>query len=434
MEHKKLFIIGGIVGFVVLVVALSLVFGGGGKRGPLAQVSLEVWGTFEDTQNMQPFLTDYQAKRPNVQITYTEKNVETYEEDLLDALASGTGPDIFGIHNDWLPEYYDKLAEVDPAQWSVKEYKETFLKAPTEDFIRDGKIYAAPLSMDSLALYYNKSILGSAGIGNPPKTWTELKDQVRRITRKSTGSSFIRSGVALGTTNNINRPFDIMYLLMLQNGVVPYTSDYSQATLNSQQGTDAGNIIFPAAEALAFYTTFSNSVSDVYTWNTQSDYSLDAFSKGYLGFVYGYSYARDYITQKSPNLDFGIAPVPQPSLEQDAVHFANYWGFAVSKQSQHTDYAWDFIKFMTSKEQLTNYYKRHNLPAVRYDMIDDQIKNDADMTVFAASNLNARRMYKEDAKQVDQIISEMIDSVVLRGEDHEQAVSRANQQINSLSR
>ena len=37
-----------------------------------------------------------------------------------------------------------------------------------------GSLYAVPMSMNSFALYYNKSILAKAGITAPPKTLAQL--------------------------------------------------------------------------------------------------------------------------------------------------------------------------------------------------------------------------------------------------------------------
>jgi multiple sugar transport system substrate-binding protein len=428
MQNKKLlFIVGGVILFIIIVTVISLALRGP-KKGPAKPVALQMWGTFETSDNIQPFISAYQQKYPNVQIAYTEKNVETYEEDLLDALATGTGPDIYSIHNDWLPKYMNKLVEASPNILPIKQYRESFLDAPNQDFVKDDKIYAVPLTVDSLALYYNKDILGSAGIALPPKTWNELRQDVKRITIQSSRTSFIRSGVAMGTTSNVNRAFDIMYLLMLQAGLTPYTSDFSQATLDSQGDGSAG-YSYPAADALSFFTSFSNPVSDAYTWNAASRLSTDAFADNELGFLYGYSYTRDYIMKKQPGLNFDVAPVPQPSLSRNALNFANYWGYAVSKQTKNVDYAWDFLEFISTKEQLTKYYERHKQPTSRRDMVEDQI-DDPEIGVFAASNVNAKTFYKKDPAVVDKAITDMIDAVVNRGKDPSEAVSEATQQIN----
>ena len=160
-----------------------------------------------------------------VKIIYSKKNYETYEQDLLNALASGQGPDIFSIHNDWLPKFLDKTTPAPEKTFSLRDYKTNFVDVVVEDFTHQDKIYGTALAMDSLGLYYNKDILGSVGIATPPKTWGELSSQVQRIKKADGRGYFTTSGVAMGNTSNINRAVDILYLLMLQKRVQAYTPD-----------------------------------------------------------------------------------------------------------------------------------------------------------------------------------------------------------------
>ncbi len=433
-KNKKWYWIGGGVAFLA-VIGFAFVLFRSATTSPSSgsssvKADLAVWGTFEDSENMGPFIAAFKQKNPNVTITYTQKNIETYETDLLNALAAGNGPDIFAIHNDWLPEYRDKLAEAPKSVMSTKAFKDVFVDVVTDDFVADDKVFAAPLSVDTLALYYNKNILGSAAIATPAKTWGDLKFDAKRITGQNPGSFISRSGVALGTSTNINRSQDILYLLMLQAGSVPYSDDQTQPTFDQAVMDESGNTTFPASNALEFYTSFADPNSDHYSWNNRSNYSLDAFVNGQLGYMYGYSYFMDTIKQKAPNLNYDIAPVPQMVVGKDLVNYANYWGFAVSKQSKNINVAWSFINSMITKPSLTQYYVRHPLPAARKDMISDQIETN--MGVFASSNLTARSFYKKDATKVDSIFNSMIDDVNLRGKQPEEAITSASQKVSAL--
>ena len=128
-----------------------------------------------------------------------------------------------------------------------------------------------------------------------------------------------------------------------------------------------------------------------------------------------------------------MAPVPQFSLDDTAVNFANYWGEAVSKQSKNSAAAWDFLKFISGKENLDKYYAQHKQPSSRKDLIELQIQ-DPEIGVFAAANLTARTLYRPAQEKFDSIIGQMIDSVILKGVGFDEAVSRAEQQISTLFR
>ncbi len=424
--------IGGVVATFLVVGFAYVLFKGpsmGGGGGSLSG-TLTVWGTYEDSENMLPFIADFQEQYKNVDIAYTQKTPEDYEADLLNALASGTGPDIFSINNDWLPKYLDKMQEAPQDIFTARKYEDVFMDVASEDFVVDGKVYAAPLSVNTLALYYNKDILGSASIGRPARTWDQLRADVKLVTDRGSGSFINRSGVALGTSANVNYATDILYLLMLQNKTIPYTEDKTQPTFDQAISDDSGNTIFPAADALNLYTSFANPNSDVYTWNARSNYSVDAFGNNQLAYMLGYSYLIETVKQKSPNLNYEIAPVPQPKLGQNLVNFAKYWGFGVSKQTKSPKTAWKFIEFMTTKESLKEYYTRHPLPTSRKDMVSDQI--DTDMGIFASQNLTAKSFFKNDAAKVDAIFRALIDDVTTRGREVEDALSTASQKVSEI--
>lgn len=420
--------------FFLSLIAIALLSAGcGGGATPQNQpVILNFWKTFEDSQNMQALISAYTEKNPNVQIVYTKKNIENYSQDLLNALAAGTGPDIFSIHNSWLPEYADKLAPADEKSFIFKDYKDAFVDVAVSDFTKEGKIYAVPLAVDSMALFYNKDLLGTAGIAVPPKTWAELAAQVQKLKKNDGKGYFTRSGAALGLNKNINRAADILYLFMLQAGARSFSQDgLNPAFSDSIQKN--GNTINPGQIALSFFTSFANPATPNYNWNLRSDYSIDAFANGRAAFLFSYAYTRDTLLQKNPNLNFDVAPVPQPNLEDPAVNFANYWGEAVSKQSKHQQAAWDFLKFISSKEALDKYYAQHKQPSSRKDLIELQTQ-DPQIGVFAHANLTAKPFYRPSQTKMDDIFGRMIDSVILNGVSVEEALSLAVQQAGTINR
>lgn len=433
MDKKTIYIFAGIAGLILLVVLVAVFsFSGGGGGGVQSgPVTLSVWMPFEESQNLQPLFDAYSQKRPNVRIVYTKKNIDTYETDLINALAAGNGPDVFAINNTWLPKYQDKITSAPEKQWLFTDYKNAFVDVAVTDFTKDQKIYGAPMSVDSLALYYNKDLLGTAGIATPPKTWAELASQVQRIRKQDTTGYFSRSGAAWGTNSNVNRAVDILYLFMLQQGARSFSADglYPQFGESVQKGDFQIN---PGAVGLSFYTSFATPSSLNYTWNQRSDYSVDAFANGRAAFLISYAYTRQTLKEKAPNLNYDIIGVPQPNLENPSVNFANFWGQVVSKQSKNQANAWDLIQFMTSKEALDKYYSLTKQPSSRKDLITLQIPDPA-IGVFANANLTAKSFYKPDQAKMDTIFGRMIDNVILNRYSIDDALNQAVQQAGTLT-
>src|SRR5688572_13214700 len=155
--------------FAILMVILTLPLlaaacGGGGGTTNSGPVTLKIWKPFVDSDKMQSIMTAYQTLHSNVTIEYTKKNIENYEADLLNALAAGEGPDIYSINNTWVPRYMDKITPAPDKVFTVKTYKEAFVDAMVTDLIKDNKIYGTAMWVDSLGLYYNKDLMGTAGI------------------------------------------------------------------------------------------------------------------------------------------------------------------------------------------------------------------------------------------------------------------------------
>lgn len=421
-----------------IVISLALLAAGcGGGGSASAPAQLVVWKVFEDTAHFQPLLQEFQKKYPNVRVTFVQKDVVGYEEELLNALASGKGPDIFSINNAWLPKYIDKLSPVSEKQWTFNDYKNTFVDVAVDDFTRDRRVYGAATYVDSLALYYNKDILGTNGIATPPRTWDELARDVQNITRQNQTGYFTRSGLAAGVSSQapggqVNRAEDIVYLFMLQKGAQAWSADGTRPVFNNSVVDASGRETHPAREALDFYTSFASPTSPNYSWNTRSDYSIDAFANSRAAFMINYSHARELVIQKASNLNFDIAQVPQPSLDNSEVNFANYWGEVVSRQSKYQTEAWNFLKTVTGKDVLDKYYAGRKLPSSRKDLIELQT-SDPDIGVFAHENLTAKAFYRPDQPKFDAIMAKAIDGVVLQGMSVSEALSQAASQGSALA-
>lgn len=430
MEKKYYYIGGGIL--LLLILAGVLLFSSGGKPPTTSgEVELTWWKTFEESSNVQDFIADYQTLHKNVRINFVKKDIATYEQDLIDAIASGQGPDIFSLHNDWLPKQSDKIAPMPDNLMSIRTYQETFVNVAASDFIKDNKIYAIPLSVDVLALYYNKDLLGSAGISQPPTTWPAVVANTEKLTKFTQPGQFALSGIALGTSNNVNRAVDILTLLMLQNGTQFYSTGNSSATFDQQQTNPSGNnqSYNPGAVALDFYTQFANPAKVSYSWNSKSDFSVDAFTQGKVAMMINYAYMQDAIKDKSPNLNWGVSAVPQPSEQGIKINYANYWGETVSKMSKNQAAAWDFLKFISQKPELEKYYAKHKLVSSRKDMLAAQA-SDTEIGVFAENALTARSVFKSDANLYEAVFMKLIDDVILRNFKSDTALHNAAAQIN----
>lgn len=408
MNNTKLIIIGAL-GLFVAILVFALLFGT--KQSPQTEVAGDIlmWGVADDPDAINPFAIEFKKLYPKVNITYQKKSAGTYEKDLIDALAAGRGPDIFYIHNTWLPKHIDKLYPDYKEYMTVNNFRDAFVDVAYDDFVSGDAIYALPLYADTLALFYNKDIFNSVGIANPPSTWEGLLSVIPSLTQKDSSGNIVRSAIAVGTAKNVDKAADILSLLMLQSGTKMFNKERMQTTFD--QRTLENNIEYPSGQqSLEFYTNFANTMKSVYTWNNQMPYSIDAFSEGKTSMMLNYSSQVENLKSKAPHLKFGISFAPQPKGAQQSVNYADYWGLAVSKASKHPDIAWFFAHYLTGKEQSAAYLKMTSRPTARRDLVDAQRGQERELGIFAQQSLSAYSWYQPDNIAVSKIFENMIES------------------------
>lgn len=397
----KLLIFAGIGAFAFLLALIAgyfLLFGGGQDTVTPpprpANITLEMWGLFDDSDVYEPIIEAYMADHPRVTIRYTKLLWDEYEDKLVNAIASGRGPDIFMIHNSWMDKHLDKLAPADNA------IPYPFI---TETGFRQKNIYAYPLFIDNLALFYNKDLLLQENFLEPPRTWEEFNDYTKALTRFSSTGSLIRSGAALGgDSQTINRATDILLLFLMQNGVQPINKK-----TNKVDWKDDTERFAAARDALRFYTDFTNPSKGVYSWDEGQHYSLDAFWEGRLAMMFNYAYNIETIKQKAPYLNFEIAPLPQKGA---GVTIGNFWGLAVSARSNFTREAWDFLKFFGAAEQYEGYIERTGRIAAKDEVMARQ-KDDPLLKPFIEQIYAMTTPYQPNERKMQDILDEMIRKV-----------------------
>ncbi len=459
---------------ILLLTLIFLITSGLGCKGvseeaekAMQPVTLTYWRVFDGPDTMSQIIQAYKAMHPNVTIEYRKLRIEEYEDALLNALAEDRGPDMFSIHNTWFKKYQNKIAPapqsyVLPFQFesgtikketktelrtlsgpSVQSIRRDFVDVVEDDVVlgytnpqtgqSGNAIYGLPLSVDTLALFYNRDILNNAGIPEPPRTWEEFNDHIKLLTRLEEGGDIIQSGAAIGTADNIERDFDILSLLMMQNGT-QMTSPSGIATFAQIPPALSGTNVYPGPDALSFYTGFANPVKEVYTWNDKMPNSTDAFSRGLAAYMFGYSYHLPIIRSLSPKLNFDISKVPQIEDNGNEINYANYWVETVSRKSSHQEWAWDFIKFATSAEQVVSYLDAANKPTALKSLVNTQLE-DLDLGYFASQLLTAESWYHgNDPAAAEEIFSEMINSVLDEGVEVREAVNLAQTKINQTIR
>lgn len=404
-------------------------FAGFGSSGPQIG-TVTIWGTFPQKSMDDALNLLKQGSKDYNGVSYKQMPAGTFDTDLADALASGTGPDLVIIDQEQLLTEQPKLTEIPFSSIPERTFLDTYV-AIDEEYLTQTGTYGIPLTVDPLVLYYNRSILSAAGVATPPTTWEMVTGLAPTITKQSGSQAISVSTIPFGGYANVTNARAILSLLLLQagspitalgvNGIHAVMSDTSQVS-----GT-TGNA--PAAAAVNFYTQFADPGRTVYSWNPSLPNSRSAFLAGDLAFYPGFASEAQGLRDANPNLNFDLAPIPQPSGTGRMTYGLAY-AFAIPKVSGNKSGAYSTALALTGSSILpTLATELGQAPATR-SMLTAK-PDDANAAVYYPEALTAKGWLSPAPGTVDGIFSGMITNIITGRQDVQSALSNADQSLNA---
>jgi len=431
-QKKLLLILGGILIILVIFLVIVLLLNGSDDNtnpdntNTPTSVELTYWGLWEPASVMQPVIDSYEEENPGVTILYSQQAFKNYEGRLytrLQQAATSTepAPDIFRINNAWTSKYYGYLSPLPSTVMDSTTYSETFYPTVIDDFTaKDGNIYAMPWEIDGLAILYNKQLLSSAGVSEPPSDWDSFIELAEELTTKNDSGQIISSGLAIGTANNITHSADILSYLMLLNNANIIDSTYTTVDLTSTEAITAATV----------YTEFSEGENAIWTTDLRND--LEMFYSGKLAMMFAPSWRAFDIIQSAPSIEFGITTLPQLT-NNNPVYYSMYWGDAVSSTCENPTVAWDFIKYLVDHQQ--DIYS--NSSSVRafgepYSLVslNESLASQPYIEAYATMAPYMQAWNMGDQGFVEETLKAAITKIVEDGDDIESAMKNAQQDIN----
>ncbi len=296
--------------------------------------TITVWGLNDPPQILEPLIVQFEQANPHLNVEYVQETLTDYRQRLAIGINQGQGPDVFTFHHSWVPMLSSLLSPMPAEVAQNLNPQTTYYPALLQPLTTSSGLVGLPLSADALGLFYNKTLFESAGL-TPPTDWEELRTSAKALT-VAIDEQITQSGIALGTTNNIDFWPDIIGLLMLQQGVELHRPD-------TQLGQNT----------LRFYTNF---VLQDRVWDPAMPPSTYAFANGTTAMMIAPSFQTQNVLSINPNLNFAIAPVPQ--LYGTTTHWATFWAWGVSGKTSRVNQqaAWQFLQYLSQKEVLRQHH------------------------------------------------------------------------------
>lgn len=270
-------------------------------------------------------IAKFKEKYPNIDVQI-ETIVGDYMQKLQTELASNTAPDIFYLDSMPTPQLMSS-GVLEPLDDYIKKYNvdvNDFEPALLSAFQWEGKTYGLPKDFNTLALFYNKDMFKAAGINEPPKTWEELRNVAKKLTKDGVKGLVLSADLAR---------FDAF---INQNGGSVYKD--GKVTLNLPEN----------AQALDFYVSLitKDKVADT-PQNMGEGWNGDAFAAKKAAMAIEGGWMIPFLKEKAPDLNYGIAELPTGKQKSTMAFTVAY---VMNKNSKHKDEAFKLIEFLTGKE------------------------------------------------------------------------------------
>ncbi len=439
------------VGIIAVIGVVFLILNLTKSKGP-SNSSITVWIPFNEAQTYQDISAAYLKKNPSVtlNVKYIKAtDSQDYEAQVVNAIANGTGPDVWMVRSDWIQKHLDKSA---PATGTTKTsdpaaiIKNTIIPNIADKNIVNNKLYGVPMSSDSLAVIYNADYYNTlapqatpiqkAALTKLAATWSDLSLQVAGISR-STGTAITHSGIALGTSDNTFAAGDVLDAFLVQNGVSVLTTDQKDVAFNLANTNAAGVSTFPATSALAYYASFAQPGSATYSWNSTVGDPITAFLQQRTGALIGYYSTLKQIQAQSPKFSIQMAPLPQPTATSNRVDYGVSWSLIVNKNSKNVNADWAYLSYLATKDPMVAYeqatgkiapYLSNSQPSTPTSIVGVSQA----LSLYRNQLYTVKQLDKPEWQKTDQIILNTINLVVNSGQQPQTAVDTAAEQFKAF--
>lgn len=340
-------------------------------------------------------------------VSYTFVPEATLTSTLVEAIASGRGPDLVLLPASSLVQQKETLLPMSYRSVSRRDFQDTYVEAG-EVFLADEGVYGLPFYIDPYVTYWNRTLFSEAGVARAPRYWDEVTDIAPRLTEVTEAGTLTQSAVALGEWDNVRGAKEILISLIqgFGNSVIAY-DDAGALTITLARRAEGGTT--PAESALRFYTEFADPVQSVYSWNRSQANSRDAFTAGLLAVYFGRASDAAVIRAANPNLNFDVARYPQ-ARDGGQVVPASLYAFAIPRGSQNPSGALQVAALLTGTVAQDALVQETGLPAVRRDSLAQNPDNPYE-ALFRDAALNSVSFIDPDPAATDAIFKRMVENV-----------------------
>jgi len=355
----------------LLCAALAIVplagCGDGRSTSDAGVVHLQVWSMWsgDEERSFEAVLAEYHKEHPGVVV---DNLGAVTDEKSVRAIIAGAPPDLFTITD---PSYLGTLAAnnaLEPldGQFEAAGFKDQdFTPGALDECRYQGRLYAMPYLMDCIALLYNKDVFKDAGLdpNKPPRTYDELVEDCRKITRRDAEGRLTRIGL---------HPVEISPALLMSMFDGRFIDERGRITADDPNNIEGVTAYMRLMDAQGGYPAVQSFASG-FGANTGA---FNPFFHGDVGMLISGEWNAYTAFRYSPGTHYGVVALPYPGNHPNRAGLV--WladnPFCIPRGSKHAREAWEFLKWtQTPLAQKMLASTLHNVPNLRSELHDKDL-------------------------------------------------------------
>ncbi|MBQ0167024.1 MAG: sugar ABC transporter substrate-binding protein [Treponema sp.] len=326
-----------LIAVLVALMCIACVFAGGKKEAAPAapkELTVTIWDEGQ-RPGLQQIVDEWSAQS-GIKATIQVIDWNNYWTLLEAGATGGELPDVFWMHSNVAQMYMENNLLLDLTS-KIKKSSKIDLNNYYEGIVKlyqsNGKQYAVPKDIDTIALWYNKTIFDEMGVAYPDETWTW--DDFAAAAKKLTNAN--HWGYAIQPGNNQEGFYNTIYSM----------GGYVISDDKKSSGMDKPETI----KAIKLFTDLiaAGACPDLNTVAETAPNELLCAGKVAMS-INGSWMLAGYRDNEYAAANCDVAVLPFTKTPADRVSIYNGLGWAAAANGKNTDAAWSLIEYLGTKE------------------------------------------------------------------------------------
>ena len=299
-----------------------------------------------------------EAKYPQYDIQWEHvESTDTRTKLELDGPA-GVGPDIFIQPHDGMAQSIQSQILLPLGEKLTSQVQERFIEGSVQTVEFDGTYYGVPLSTESVAFFYNKTLLDKYGF-EVAETWDEIKAQGDEFNNTAENKFIIR----METGNSYTMHFFLTAFGYQLFG--PDHNDPEKINFNTQEVIDG----------LTYYQLMRKYLDVPYADLTTDTVEVE-FAKGNVPYIITGPWSIAEVRNQNTGFEWGITTIPTINGVQPETFSGNIIA-CISAYTQHVAESKQVLEFLASEEGLKILYDvKGSIPALKDNSVIEGVLED----------------------------------------------------------